>query len=608
MNRLHWTLGKLKLIFQRKGKFIEDSLWLLSCISFILVLLDLGFGHLKSDQYSRWFSLLNVFVFILQAIRIYQNWSFKKLEVRWYAGQTAILILTALALLGETFFHHILISIQISEHTSLADSIYHAIFILLFLEELSNRLFAIQRAAVNGPFLLLLSFAFIILVGSLLLMLPSATTRPISFVNALFTSTSAVCVTGLTVLDTAKDFTHFGKWIILILIQTGGLGILTFTNMVGLIFSGSTSFQNQLLIQNMLNVKSLGDAMKALVRIVVITLIIEFAGALFIYFSVDSGFFTSGGDRFFFALFHSISAFCNAGFSTLGNDNMYHEAFRYAYTFQLIVAFLIIFGGIGFGILLNILSSVKARAHQLYSRFFKHETYRFRPPIINLNTTIVIITTLILIVGGTVLYFIFEYHNVLRDHPTLYGKLVQSFFGSVTPRTAGFNTVDIAKLTIPTLMIYLLLMWIGGSPGSTAGGIKTSVFAVATINIFNQIMGKERFEIGKRELPSSSVHKTFAIISLSLIALGMAATLIVIKDGSKFDLLKIVFETFSALGTVGLSMGITPFLSDFSKVVLVITMFIGRVGFISILIGMIRLFTRDHEKSYRYPKEELFIT
>lgn len=207
--------------------------------------------------------------------------------------------------------------------------------------------------------MLIISFAFLILMGSLLLMLPGATTRPISYVNALFTSTSAVCVTGLTVLDTAKDFTLFGKWIILFLIQIGGLGILTFTNLFGLIFSGNSTFQNQMFIQNMLNVENMGDAFKSLVRIIVITLVIEFVGGVFIFFTTSSDLFGSGGSHAFFAIFHSISAFCNAGFSTLGNDNMYHPAFRYAYGFQLVIAILVVFGGIGFGLFLNILQYFK---------------------------------------------------------------------------------------------------------------------------------------------------------------------------------------------------------------------------------------------------------
>lgn len=590
------------------NKYAEDGLFIISIMAILLVLLNLGYGTGNQDLYSKWFPILNISAFSFLFWRIYINWKSRKLQTRYYAGQTIILALTVLAILSELFFHKLLLQIKVTSSTSLSAVIYHTIFIFLFLEEVSNRLFAIKKTAINGPFLLIISFAFIILIGSLLLMLPSATTHPISYVDSLFTSTSAVCVTGLVVLDTAKDFTLFGQWIILLLIQIGGLGILTFTNLFGLIFSGNTTFQNQMLIQSMLNVDNLSDALKALVRIVTITLIIEAIGALLIFFTVDSGIFGSGWSRVFFSIFHSISAFCNAGFSTLGNDNLYHPSVRFAYNFHLVIAFLIVFGGIGFGILLNLLQYIKEAGLKWYSNFIQHKQYRHKPQIINLNTRIVVITTLILLFAGTVIYYLFEYNNVLAEHTSTYGKLVQSFFGSVTPRTAGFNTVDIAKLTIPTLMIYLLLMWIGGSPGSTAGGIKTSVFAVATLNIINAVRGKERLETAKREIEVTSVNRVFAIISLSLLAVGTAVTLVVIKDGHNFDLLKIAFECVSALGTVGLSMGITPNLTDFSKLVLVVTMFIGRVGFITILIGLLKLFTREREKRYRYPKEELFIT
>lgn len=590
------------------NKYAEDGLFLVSIMAMLLVFLNLGYGSSGIDLYSNWFPILNVLAFVFLSWRIYNSWKSRKLQTRYYAGQTLILSVSLLAALSELFFHKLLQSIQISPRTTLSSVIYHAVFILLFIEEISNRIFRLKRTAINGPFLLIISFLFIILLGSLLLMLPNATTHPISYVDALFTSTSAVCVTGLVVLDTAKDFTLFGQWLILLLIQIGGLGILTFTNLFGLIFSGNTTFQNQMLIQSMLNVDNLADALRALVRIVVITLVIEFAGAVLIYFSLDSSVFTSVGNHLFFSLFHSISAFCNAGFSTLGNDNIYHISVRFAYGFQLIVAFLIVFGGIGFGILLNILNFFKEKLTKIHYDYIKHQPYRHKPQLLNINTKIVTVTTLVLLSLGTVLYFIFEYNNVLVEHPTIYGKWVQSFFGSVTPRTAGFNTVDIAKLTVPTLMIYLLFMWIGGSPGSTAGGIKTSVFAIATINILNAIRGRERMETYKREVDALSVTKVFAIISLSLIAMGVSVTLVLMNDGDKFDLMRIAFECFSALGTVGLSMGITPSLTDFSKIVLISTMFIGRVGFITILMGLLQLFSREREHRYRYPKEELFIT
>ena len=589
-------------------KYLEDGLILVSAFAVLLVIINSGFSQTTHGLYSRWFPAMNLVAFVLLAFRMSLSWKARQLQLRWYAGQTFVLTLMLLGLVGEFFFHRILSSIHVTETLTANVFIYHAIFVFLFLEEVSTRLFSLQKSAVNAPFLLLVSFLFFILVGSLLLMLPSATTRPISYVDALFTSTSAVCVTGLVVLDTATDFSLFGKWVILFLIQIGGLGILTFTNLFGIIFSGSTTFQNQMLIQNMLNVQNLADALKALVRIVVITLIIEMIGGLVVFFMVDSRIFSSFGEHAFFSIFHSISAFCNAGFSTLGNDNLYHESVRYAYGLHMVIAVLIIFGGIGFGILLNVLQYFREKILQVYCLFIQHRPYRFKPQIITLNTRIVVVTTLILLVAGMLLFYIFEYHNTLRDHPTIWGKLVESFFGSVTPRTAGFNVVNIAEVTIPTLMIYFLLMWIGGSPGSTAGGIKTSVFAVATLNFINQVLGKERTELGRREIPAYSIQKAFAVISLSLIAVGMCITLIILNDGGKFDLLKIGFEAFSALGTVGLSMGITPYLSDFSKIVLIFTMLIGRVGFLTILIGLIQLFRKEREKQYRYPKEDLFIT
>jgi Trk-type K+ transport system membrane component len=225
------------------------------------------------------------------------------------------------------------------------------------------------------------------------------------------------------------------------------------------------------------------------------------------------------------------------------------------------------------------------------------------PRVLNVNTLLVIITSSVLLVVGMVLYFLLEYNNTLAEHSP-YGKVVGAFFGSVTPRTAGFNTVDMAALTAPTVLLYLLLMWIGAAPASVGGGIKTTTFAVAILNIVSLARGKDRVEVFRREIGNESVNKAFAIILLSLLVIGLAVFLITVFD-PQMELAAVAFECFSGFSTVGLTVGITALLSTPSKLVLVLTMFLGRVGTLTLIIGLMR---KVSTLRYRYPKETIIIT
>jgi Trk-type K+ transport system membrane component len=247
---------------------------------------------------------------------------------------------------------------------------------------------------------------------------------------------------------------------------------------------------------------------------------------------------------------------------------------------------------------------LKVKILSLYKKYIvKAENYQKSINIITLNTKIVLYTSLILIVVGTTAFFVGEYNNTLLDHESLYGKFITAFFGGTTPRTAGFNTVDMSVLTMPTVLIILLLMWIGASPASTGGGIKTSTFALAIMNIYSTVSGKNRIEVGTREIPQDSVNRAFSIIAISLLVLGLSTFLIssIEKD---MDFLKVAFECFSAYATVGLSLGITASLSSASKIVLIFVMFIGRVGAINILIGLLK---QVQNLPYKYPKESVLI-
>ncbi|HEX9649159.1 MAG TPA: potassium transporter TrkG [Cyclobacteriaceae bacterium] len=478
--------------------------------------------------------------------------------------------------------------------------LYTAVF-AVFVREFSALKFDYSRHILNPAQLFIISFLSIILTGTLLLILPNSTHDGITPIDAFFTSTSAVCVTGLIVVDTGSYFTKFGQVVIILLIQAGGLGIMTFTSYFSYFFKGGSSYENQLLLKDITMAEKMADVFTTLKRIILVTFIIETIGGVLIYTSLDTNTIPPVGERIFFSIFHAVSGFCNAGFSTLPNS-LYEPGFRFNYPLHLVIATLFIIGGIGFPILFNFSKYLKYKVVKQILRIREQKTDIYLSRIININSRIVIITTIVLITLGTILFYFFEYDNTLAEHHG-FGKVVTAFFGAVTPRTAGFNSVDTSVLNFWTIMFVFLLMWIGASPASTGGGIKTSTFSIGILNFISLARGKDRIEYFGREIAEVSVRRAFAIISLSLIVIGAAVFLISSFDSDK-DLILIAFECFSAYSTVGLSLGITSELSSASKLVIIITMFIGRVSMLTILIALLR---KVRYMKYRYPTEEILI-
>ncbi len=481
--------------------------------------------------------------------------------------------------------------------------VYSLIIMGLFIFEFSR--FDIRGIALvlNPAQLFMLSFAFLILCGSALLMLPNATTTPITFVEALFTSTSAICVTGLIVVDTATRFTFLGKSIILILIQVGGIGIMTFTSFFGFFFKGSSaSFSERMVMSDFLSEENVSEIRKTLAKVIFITLLFETFGAIFIYLNLNADYYTTLGSQIRFSVFHSISAFCNAGFSTL-TDGLYDVSVRNTYPVIYTIGFLVILGGIGFPILLNLYTFIKYKLQSLLSIIRFGHRKAFIPKMININSRLVIYTTIFLIVVGTIFFFIFENESTLKGL-SLPGKIAHSFFGSVSPRTAGFNSVNMSQLTLSTVVLTIFLMWVGASPNSSGGGIKTSTFAIAIMNVLRIARVNRHIEFHGREIHEHSVDRAFAIIILSIVILGCASLIMHIAEPEQ-GALSILFECVSAFGTVGLSMGITPMLSDFSKLFLVLLMFTGRMGILTLLFALVR---KSKTSVYRYPKENIIIT
>jgi len=472
--------------------------------------------------------------------------------------------------------------------------------ILKLIREFTRPRLSYKRSLLNPAQLFIISFMGLILTGALLLMSPNATYQGISFVDALFTSTSAVCVTGLIVVDTSSYFTPFGQTLILLLIQAGGLGILTFASYFSYFFKGGSTYENQLALSDMTNSDKIGEVFTTVKRILAITFLIEFIGAILIFFNLDKALIPSFSERIYFSAFHSISAFCNAGFSTLPNGMMQAE-YVYNYPLQFIIVIIFVFGGLGFPIVINSVRYIKYLISR-YILWFFNKRNNYRLWILTLSNKINLITTTLLIFLGTLIIYIKEYYNVLGNHQGV-GKVVTALFTATTPRTAGFNSIDFSQMHFSSIIIIIFLMWVGASPASTGGGIKTSTFAIATLNYFSLAKGKTKIEVFRREIADISVRRAFAVMSLSLLVIGISIFLISHYDNN-IPLLNIAFESFSAYSTTGLSLGITATLTDESKMVLVATMFIGRVSMLTILIAF---FKKVKQINYHYPSDEILI-
>jgi len=536
--------------------------------------------------------ILSIFLLIFNVFKFY-NYKHKKTKNVALVNVIiiAVLLFTSLIVSLSNFgydYHYILQKIK---------PILEGGLILYFLLRLLVLVRHIYDVYFNPAIVFVGSFVILALAGAFLLMLPSATVNGISFTNALFTSVSAVCVTGLTVVDTSSAFTIVGQSIILVLIQLGGIGILTFTSFFAFFFRGSSSFKEGLNTKDFLAHEGLKDIYRVALNVVVFTVAIEIIGALFIYFSITNN--LSVDNRLFFSVFHSISAFCNAGFSIF-SAGLFDNSIRFNYIFQWIIMILIVSGGLGHHIIFNFYKYLKTYVLEIFRKKFIHK----RVPIITLNSKIVIYTTFILLFVGWIFLFISEYNHTLLDHNTLFGKLTNAAFGSVTPRTAGFNVVDYSSMTVPSLLFVIFLMWIGASPASTGGGIKTSTFALATLNIYSIARGKSRIQIFGRRFTAESTSRAFAILSISLIVIGLAIMALLIFEPQDTPLLSVVFECFSAYSTVGLSLNFTPTLSDSSKYVLIAVMFIGRIGMLNLMIGLMR---QINHQFYELPKENILI-
>lgn len=477
----------------------------------------------------------------------------------------------------------------------------HLILLLISIIQLSKVLVSTLQRRIRPESMFAYSFLLLIFLGTALLMLPRAHTGNLSFMDALFTSTSAVCITGLSTVDVSSTFTLTGQVILLLLIQIGGVGVMTFTSFIALSFFTQTTFTDQMALKNILSEESMNNIFRTLLYTLFTTLIVESIGTWILWWEIRDISSDHIPNPTFFAVFHAVSAFCNAGFSTLP-DNLNNVAVRHLYGFQCWIAVLIIIGGIGFPIVFNY---GKLLNHKLLNLIYRMSGSAKRMPshvrIVNTTTRIVITATICLLAAGMALFWIFE-KDYLANLP-LRGKLAFSFFGAATPRTAGFNIMPMHLLSTPTILFTMFLMWIGASPLSTGGGIKTTTFTLACKSIFNTLKGKKNVEIFKRQIPNENIRRAYAIILLSILWTSLATLLVSITvPGSQIT--QVLFEVISAISTVGLSLDFTTQLTTAGKIIICLTMFAGRVGLITLLTSMVH---RQSTQNYLYAEDNVIL-
>ncbi len=438
------------------------------------------------------------------------------------------------------------------------------------------------KFALNPSLGILLSFLVVIILGTLLLSLPAASSNGVSvgFLNALFTATSAVCVTGLIVVNTPVAFSLFGKIVIMILFQVGGLGIMTMSTFLISFLKQSLSGVHVYTMQEQFTKSGEREIKQMLTNIFMFTAIVELLGFIFLYLRFISD--MSYQDAILFAAFHAISAFCNAGFSLFEDSLM---GYRSDVTINIVICTLIVLGGLGFIVLRDL------------AQFFLSDKRNKRH--LKLNTKLVLTTTATLIISGTLAILFFDFNKALSGMDPL-TRLLAALFQSITARTAGFNTLNIAKMSRASIVVLMALMVVGGSSGSTAGGIKTNTLAVLVLTIRSFISRKKYVSGFNREISSETISRAISVAVLSIVVIMSGFLILLHTQKGSFE--EILFETISAFGTVGLSMGLTDHLNSIGKIVVILLMFTGRIGPLTVAVS---LRGGKLKKGFRQPEEEV---
>lgn len=594
----------LKLQFGRFGKiFGRIGSVLIFSVSFgALVLLAFSIGFdLPETTRVQFFSccrIILVFFLVIHAVRmaLHARNFFKEKGVVF---ELLLFVLLLIALFGADRTGRTFMGVSWLR----PDIPVYVMTALLSMIEVSKGMFGVMQQALNPSLLFAYSFLFFIMLGTALLMLPNSSVRmgSIRFLDALFTSASAVCITGLGVLDVSSDLTLTGQIILLCLAQVGAIGVMTFTSFFAMSFMGGASFHNQMMLKDLLVEDRLGAIIRTLYRILLVTFVAEGCGAVCIFCSLHRTLQMGIHQEIWYSLFHSVSAFCNSGIS-LFPDNLQQEVVRYNHLFHTCVALLVVLGGIGFPILFNYGKLLRHACANTLRRLAGLQRRYVHERILTVNTRLAIATSFWLIIGGWALFFLLENHHALQGMP-LPDKLASAFFCAVAPRSAGFNAMSVASFLSPTILLMMLLMWVGASPMSCGGGIKTTTLAVALLSVLSVARGQRRIEIFGREIANHTIRRAFAVIVLSVLLVVLVTGLLSALE-PHLSLQTVFFDAVSVLSTAGLSLHATTDFCDASRMVLIVSMFVGRVGAVTLLTGCVRKRT---SKMYTYPTEPVMV-
>lgn len=593
----------LLFLFQHKEQVLGKLRWLRALASITALALFLyyyGFPHSSEESRQLIGYTKGIFGFFIVSylIRVgfsLHSWTYIK-NTLFEAMLILLLLIDILSvfIFGFNALENAFLRLNIENFTPLYILFIQAYLLLLVGLEIVKVSVGITSIKLKPAATFIISFILLIFIGTGLLMLPEMTTGPGSmpFIDALFTSVSASCVTGLAVENTGTFFTFKGQIVILILIQLGGIGILTFATFFALFLKKGVGISHQAMIRDFMAEESLFNAKGMLRQIIIYTVLIECIGAflLFILWDARAPFIDDTGELLFQSMFHSISAFCNAGFSLFGNG-LYEDWIRNSHLLHLVIAMLIIFGSLGFPAMRDIFSlrNIRARLDAPWKKW-------------KLSTRIAVWASFVLIVFGMLVMMVTEQHATLANQSPA-AAWMHAFFQSVTTRTAGFNTVDMGALTVPTTILFIFLMFIGASSGSTGGGIKTSTFVLIFLAVITTIRGKKSLELGSRSISFDLLNKAFTIFIFSATYILVGTFLLAVFE-PKMQVLDLVFEQVSAFCTAGLTRGITPDLSTPSKLILISSMYIGRVGTLTLAFA---LASRVETTSYKYPKAHILV-
>ncbi len=547
--------------------------------------------------YTVQFVLLGVFL-LEKAVRLFNAESMADYwQANWFEAPLLVALVAVLIGAGRGF--------AVDDPHAVRHSAVGVYLVLQVLFKLCKTTIGLVATGRNPTRMLIASFVVLIIVGAGLLSLPRASAcENLSFVDALFTATSAACVTGLVVKDTGQDFSIMGQCVILTLIQLGGLGIVVFGAVFALLLGQAFSVRESVAMQDLLSAQTVGQIGNMIAFVFFGTLVFEVIGAVGMYGMWENVPNWQGAveGQWFCSIFHSISAFCNAGFSLFSESMInYNDGFRV----YLVVCPLIICGGLGFGVLYNLADITGNRIKRFFKRLTDKEARLSMevPRRLSLQTKVVLTVSTTLIIAGALMLLLFEYFR--GPQRSAGGHVLAAVFQSITARTAGFNTVDIGEMSDPSKVILILLMFIGGSPGSTAGGIKTVTLAIIIMTVVTALRKRWEVEMFRRSVRTTVVGTAIAVTMLFVVVLfTVTLALSITERAGGFGMSDIMFESASALGTVGLSTGITPALSTAGKLIIIATMLIGRLGPLTLLAAL--TFNLKPVK-YNYPDEALVV-